>query len=108
MTIITGKITDKFVFQNVEQRADGEKHWTERAVFEINAIKLGTFDAKLIEAFNKGDEVSAEYLTTKDGRFNNIINIKLLQIGNAKKTKKYRIVDLNLSKDSGTITLEEL
>jgi hypothetical protein len=101
---IKGKITAKEVFENPD--ASGATKWTQRAVFEVNKIKLGTFDLKVIEFFNNGDEVEAEYFISKDGKFNNITQMKLANTTQENsKIKRYRVLDFNFK--NMQITLEE-
>ena len=104
MTEIKGKIEKKEVFQNTNAGIESGTTWTERAVFTIAGINLGTFDTKIIEAFNVGDEVSIDYQLSKDGKYKNITNIMMLQ--SSHRQMKYHIKEIDIQR--GTITLEEL
>jgi hypothetical protein len=68
---INGKITGK---ELSEGKNDAGEPWT-RASFTINDRKYASFDNKIIESFDTGDYVEAEFNTSKDGKYKNIIKM---------------------------------
>jgi hypothetical protein len=68
---IKGKITGKEISEGAN---DAGEPWT-RASFTINDRKYASFDTKVIEEFNTGDYVEAEFNTSKDGKYKNIVKM---------------------------------
>lgn len=72
METIKGRILGKSISEG--ESANGDP-WT-RASFEIDEKRYSTFDIKVIESFNPGDYVELEFDKSKDGKYNNVKNMK--------------------------------
>ena len=80
---IKGKITGKEISEG--KNNDGDP-WT-RASYTINDRKYASFDSVLIENFNTGDFVEAEFNTSKDGKYKNIVKMTEIEASEQKETQ---------------------
>ena len=92
---VKGKITAKDVKQGDE--------WV-RAAFTINEHKYSSFDQEIIDNFNIGNVVEAEFTKSKDGKYNNIQAMKISDdagLVTAEKVVDWDAKDLRQAKMAG-------
>lgn len=69
---VRGRITGKEISEGTNEAT--EEDWT-RASFTINDRKYASFDSIIIDKFNTGNYVEAEFNTSKDGKYKNIVKM---------------------------------
>jgi len=78
-----GKIIEKAISEGESQNGP----WS-RASFTVGDKKFSTFDESLIKEFNPGDYVEIVYGKSKDGKYNNITEMKKIAEPEATKPDK--------------------